>query len=278
MAATLDELKEALIETLDNRGVLGQVKAKVRAEIFAALDDEQIPRPKLPRENVIINELFREYLEYNGYHHTVSVLLPESGHPEERQFDRPFLASELRLQEDDRSRSLPLIYALVRGMRPQAPHLPGDVEAEAVGRRHVAEAHNASFGGPALPAANCLERDAHLEIGMNTALGSGFRAGGHSNALRAQDACYDTAATVGSAGWPFAAAAPPPSLRPLHDDRVLDSNALHQRGIAGDLGDQAEPLVIRGGGAQAGVSASRAWEPEPLASLMRGAPETGMRP
>ena len=66
MTATLDELKEALIETLDNRGVLGQVKAKVRAEIFAALDDEQMPRPELPRENVIINELFREYLEYNG--------------------------------------------------------------------------------------------------------------------------------------------------------------------------------------------------------------------
>ncbi|CAK0867190.1 unnamed protein product [Prorocentrum cordatum] len=102
MTATLDELKQALVETLDRRGVLGQVKAKVRAEIFAALDDEHAPRPSLPRENAVINELIREYLEYNGYHHTLSVLLPESGHPEERQecFDRPFLASELQLQEE----------------------------------------------------------------------------------------------------------------------------------------------------------------------------------
>mmetsp|Transcript_57797 Transcript_57797/g.102618 ORF Transcript_57797/g.102618 Transcript_57797/m.102618 type:complete len:178 (+) Transcript_57797:49-582(+) len=116
MTASLDELKQALVETLETRGVLGQVKAKVRAEIFAALDDEQVQRPQLPRENALINELIREYFEYNGYHHALSVLLPESGHPEERQFDRQFLASELRVREDERSRSLPLIYSLVRGM------------------------------------------------------------------------------------------------------------------------------------------------------------------
>ncbi|CAE7560672.1 cofH [Symbiodinium natans] len=92
-----------------------QVKAKVRAEIFAALDDEQVQRPQLPRENALINELIKEYFEYNGYYHALSVLLAESGHPEEPQFDRRFLATELRLREDDRSRSHPLIYALVRG-------------------------------------------------------------------------------------------------------------------------------------------------------------------
>eukprot|EP00435_Cladocopium_sp_Y103_P026089 s1923_g6.t1 len=123
MTASLEELKEALMETLQTRGVLGQVKAKVRAEIFAALDDETVDRPQVPRENAIINELIREYLEYNGYFHTLSVLLPETGHPEERQFGRNFLASELRLREDDRSRSLPLIYGLVRNSTP-APAAP----------------------------------------------------------------------------------------------------------------------------------------------------------
>ena len=56
---------EALIETLETRGVLGQVKAKVRAEIFAALDDEKVDRPELPPENVLINEMIREYLEHH---------------------------------------------------------------------------------------------------------------------------------------------------------------------------------------------------------------------
>jgi len=117
MTATLDELKDALIETLEHRGVLGQVKAKVRAEIFATLNDEQVPPPELPRENAVINELIREYLEYNGYHHTLSVLLPESGHPRERQFSRSNLAEELQLQEDNRSKALPLIYTFTRSLR-----------------------------------------------------------------------------------------------------------------------------------------------------------------
>ena len=45
--ATLEELKDALKETLERRGVLGEIKAKVRAEIFAALDDTDVARPKL---------------------------------------------------------------------------------------------------------------------------------------------------------------------------------------------------------------------------------------
>ena len=39
-------------------------------------------------EAVLVNELIREYLEYNGYTHTVSVFLAESGSPEPRPFDR----------------------------------------------------------------------------------------------------------------------------------------------------------------------------------------------
>lgn len=45
----MDELKQALVETLESRGVLGQVKAKIRSEIFAALDDELAPRLDLER-------------------------------------------------------------------------------------------------------------------------------------------------------------------------------------------------------------------------------------
>mmetsp|Transcript_617 Transcript_617/g.1266 ORF Transcript_617/g.1266 Transcript_617/m.1266 type:complete len:207 (+) Transcript_617:99-719(+) len=147
MTATLDELKEALIETLHNRGVLGQVKAKVRAEIFAALDDEDVARPSLPRENVVINELIREYLEYNGYHHTLSVLMCESGHPEERQFDRRFLASELKVVEDERSRSLPLIYGMMRGLQVQETAADKAAEAE------IADAifPSSAYGQPPAP-------------------------------------------------------------------------------------------------------------------------------
>ena len=61
-------------ETLEARGVLGQLKARIRAEVFSALDDQREPRPPLSHENLLINELIREYLEFNKYRYTASVL------------------------------------------------------------------------------------------------------------------------------------------------------------------------------------------------------------
>lgn len=63
-----------LKETLDNRGVLGQIKARIRAEVFSALDDQMDGRPPLSNENMLINELILEYLEFNKYKYTASVL------------------------------------------------------------------------------------------------------------------------------------------------------------------------------------------------------------
>lgn len=63
-----------LRDTLEKRGALGQIKARIRAEVFNALDDQSEPRPPLSRENLLINELIREYLEYNKYKYAASVL------------------------------------------------------------------------------------------------------------------------------------------------------------------------------------------------------------
>ncbi|KAL3995987.1 heterogeneous nuclear ribonucleoprotein F/H [Sarotherodon galilaeus] len=78
--ATITELKCALRETLESRGVLGQLKARIRAEVFSALDDQREPRPPLSHENLIINELIREYLEFNKYRYTASVLTAGFSH------------------------------------------------------------------------------------------------------------------------------------------------------------------------------------------------------
>lgn len=60
---------------MEKRGVLGHLRARIRAEIFSALDDEREPRPQLSHENLLINELIREYLEFNKYKYTASVLI-----------------------------------------------------------------------------------------------------------------------------------------------------------------------------------------------------------
>lgn len=64
----------AVRDILDSRGVLGQLKASIRAEVFNALDDQRAPQTTLSHENLLINELIREYLEFNKYRHTASVL------------------------------------------------------------------------------------------------------------------------------------------------------------------------------------------------------------
>ncbi|XP_076871419.1 centrosomal protein 20 [Brachyhypopomus gauderio] len=110
--ATVPELKCALREALESRGVLGALKARIRAEVFTALDDQSEPRPPLSHENLLINELIREYLEFNKYRYTLSVLTAESGQPEV-PLDRQFLASQLNVVEDPSSTTVPLLYGVV---------------------------------------------------------------------------------------------------------------------------------------------------------------------
>ena len=113
-SATVEELKDVLRETLENRGALGNVRAHLRAEVSNALEDRTgLKRPDISNENLIINELIREYLVFNRYRSTLSVMLPESGQPDTPPFDRDFLARELRVRENDNSRKLPLLYTML---------------------------------------------------------------------------------------------------------------------------------------------------------------------
>ncbi|KAL1273251.1 hypothetical protein QQF64_029113 [Cirrhinus molitorella] len=110
--ATITELKSALRETLEARGVLGQLKARIRAEVFSALDDQSTPRPPLSHENLLINELIREYLEFNKYRYSASVLTAESGQPEV-PLDREFMANELNVAEDSSAKAVPLLFIML---------------------------------------------------------------------------------------------------------------------------------------------------------------------
>lgn len=61
---------------------------------------EQSERPpQLSRENLLINELIREYLEYNKYKYTASVFGPETG-LSGAPLERTFLADELNLHDE----------------------------------------------------------------------------------------------------------------------------------------------------------------------------------
>ncbi|XP_058536889.1 centrosomal protein 20 isoform X2 [Ochotona princeps] len=103
--ATVTELKAVLKDTLEKKGVLGHLKARIRAEVFNALGDDSEPRPSLSHENLLINELIREYLEFNKYKYTASVLMAESGQPVV-PLDRQFLIRELNAFEESKDNTM----------------------------------------------------------------------------------------------------------------------------------------------------------------------------
>ncbi|GIX93767.1 centrosomal protein 20 [Caerostris darwini] len=110
--ATARDLKDVLKESLAKSGVLSEVRSRIRAEVFNILQDEVEPPPPISNENIFINELIREYLIYNGYLFTESVLLSESGHPQ-FQFERDFLKQQLKVKPVEEADNLPLLYSLV---------------------------------------------------------------------------------------------------------------------------------------------------------------------
>ena len=120
---TVEELKNALKETLEQKGVLNEIRAKMRQSIFEAIESDDKPQPKLSNENLIINALIKEYLDYNNYLHTASVFLAESG---QIKLDRNFITSQLNIIETNQSQQVPLLYSLIFGMQKQNENLNED--------------------------------------------------------------------------------------------------------------------------------------------------------
>ena len=108
--ATINELKEVQKEHLEGTGTLNEIRSRMRAEIFNTLNNKNTEKPQLSKQNLIINELIREYLIFNNYNYSNAVFVPESGQPD-KKLEREFLSKQLNIVEDTQSRQLPLLYS-----------------------------------------------------------------------------------------------------------------------------------------------------------------------
>ncbi|GMH64421.1 hypothetical protein TrST_g2496 [Triparma strigata] len=113
-SATLKDLSSALHSTLHYKGTISKLTSMVRAEVHSCLDMDDVPPPVLPNENLIINELILEYLQFNGYGHAASVLRAESGQPKEGSVDVHFVKSELGVSS---SSNVPTLYGCVEVLK-----------------------------------------------------------------------------------------------------------------------------------------------------------------
>jgi len=135
----MSNLKEAefLQDVVENKGaeIIDTLKAQLRSEIyrlvFAQVNKPRFQRADPLRENMIINELFREYLIFNGFECTASVFdkesfrgkqVTESG--EAYLPDRESMARELRLEITDMKITdevnlktcIPIIYGIIESL------------------------------------------------------------------------------------------------------------------------------------------------------------------
>ena len=110
------KLKSSLKESLINRGILNEIKAHMRQEIFNILDNDNDinQRPKLTRENIIINELIKEYFFFNGYNFSSNVLQSEVG---QSNFNRNNIIKELNIIENENNKNKPLLYTILSGLK-----------------------------------------------------------------------------------------------------------------------------------------------------------------
>ena len=127
----MDSLFEAIEEKLRANGIIDRLSCSVRAEVLQILKHPE-SRQKLPKSddglpppagstdpdstNFLINELIKEYLDYNGYEHTADILSVESGQPQ-RRADRNDLEAVLRVHTGPNAKQVPLIYSIVSSLR-----------------------------------------------------------------------------------------------------------------------------------------------------------------
>ncbi len=126
-AAPSVELKSTLCQVLEKRGVLDKLRATLRKELYYEVESatkHRDPPPIPPRDTIILNELFRDYCQFNGYSQTLSVFLTETGQPETSVIDREDLSHELGVSERlipnisphsaaDPAMPVPLVYSLI---------------------------------------------------------------------------------------------------------------------------------------------------------------------
>ena len=117
MATSEKEFAEAVKESLAERGVLNKLSGEIRTQVLQILKNEEKSDPNRCQvlktsENFVINELIKEYLDWNNLTQTRTVLILETGHPNE-SLSRSQLEEALNVQTGANARQVPLLYSLV---------------------------------------------------------------------------------------------------------------------------------------------------------------------
>ncbi len=118
---TESDLVSAVEETLKRRGILDKLKAKIRAEVFHALDDKDVAPVRTnhdpPQDLFIAMELVKDFLMLMKLDNTLSVFCEEMGQTMNMTVDRSFIGSELGVNSAGSDESVPMLVLLTQFMK-----------------------------------------------------------------------------------------------------------------------------------------------------------------
>ena len=123
----MDDMKNLLIQALETRGVLGQVRAKLRSSVFKIVDDQDTKfnmgcglkweNPHLykiadTKIGVLSAEVIREFMELLKMDYSLSVFIPECSISPERIRKDEILA-KLGVRVNDMIQKVPTLYLII---------------------------------------------------------------------------------------------------------------------------------------------------------------------
>ena len=118
MASGKEDVYQTVWDSLKEKGIIHQLQSKTRVEVLRVLKDEDgsQKQDEPPSDNFIINELIKDYLEWNNLPNAKDVLCLESGHSK-TSVSREELEKSLGIECGPNSRKVPLLYAIVSDLK-----------------------------------------------------------------------------------------------------------------------------------------------------------------
>lgn len=105
-------LLNAIKNALELDGTLDKLKEEIQSAMTSIFNATNLDSPEVPEETKLINELIREYLNWNGYLYTEQIFVAESGQSNEKT-EREVLAEKVNVIDNEKTVKLPLLYYIV---------------------------------------------------------------------------------------------------------------------------------------------------------------------
>uniref|UniRef100_A0A1B6EE07 Centrosomal protein 43 n=2 Tax=Clastoptera arizonana TaxID=38151 RepID=A0A1B6EE07_9HEMI len=134
------ELRDLVSQTLEAKGVLSKLRAELRANVFLALEDQDVFEDKAlfvnrslkefvsSAEGVLVTSLVKEFLDFFGLEFTAAVFEPETQAGKDfKCYERIKLSNELKLTPDQK---LPLLSLIVQGFTTKCDSLEERMQVE----------------------------------------------------------------------------------------------------------------------------------------------------